>query len=82
EGANAKIKEFTAIMWPFEDGFLVAATLRPETIFGVTNMWIHPTEEYVWATVDCEKWLISKAAVEKLKLQAKDVEILETFPGS
>ncbi|TET08296.1 MAG: leucine--tRNA ligase [Candidatus Thorarchaeota archaeon] len=82
EGATAKVKEFTAIKWPFEDGFLVAATLRPETIFGVTNMWIHPTEDYVWAKVDGEKWVISKAASEKLKLQAKDVEILETFPGS
>ncbi|MFW9805794.1 MAG: leucine--tRNA ligase [Candidatus Thorarchaeota archaeon] len=82
EGASAKVKEFTAIKWPFEDGFLVAATLRPETIFGVTNMWIHPTKKYVWANVDGEKWVVSKAAVEKLKLQAKDVEVLETFPGS
>ena len=82
EGETAKIKEFTAIKWPFEDGFLVAATLRPETIFGVTNMWIHPTEEYVWAKVDGEKWVISKAAAEKLKLQTKEIEILETFPGS
>ena len=82
EGATAKIKEFTAIKWPFEDGFLVAATLRPETIFGVTNMWIHPTKKYVWAKVDGEKWVVSKASVEKLKLQAKTVEVLETFSGS
>ena len=82
EGATAKVKEFTAIKWPFEDGFLVAATLRPETIFGVTNMWIHPTEKYVWAKVDDEKWVVAEAAIEKLKLQAKEVEILETFPGS
>lgn len=82
EGASAKVKEFTAIKWPFEDGFLVAATLRPETIFGVTNMWIHPTKKYVWANVDGEKWVVSKDAAEKLKLQAKEVEILETFPGS
>ncbi|MFW9834285.1 MAG: leucine--tRNA ligase [Candidatus Thorarchaeota archaeon] len=82
EGATAKVKEFTAIKWPFEDGFLVAATLRPETIFGVTNMWIHPTKKYVWANVDGEKWVISKAAVEKLRLQAKEVEVLDTFPGS
>jgi len=82
EGASAKIKEFTAIKWPFEDGFLVAATLRPETIFGVTNMWINPKAKYVWAIVDSEKWIVSKAAIEKLKLQAKDVKVLETFPGS
>jgi leucyl-tRNA synthetase len=82
EGATAKVKEFTAIKWPFEDGFLVAATLRPETIFGVTNMWIHPTERYVWAKVDDEKWVVSEAAIEKMKFQAKEVEVLETFPGS
>ena len=82
KGENAKIKEFTAIKWRFEDGYLVAATLRPETIFGVTNMWIHPTEKYVWALVDGEKWAVSKAAAEKMKLQAKEIEILEEFPGS
>jgi len=82
EGTSAKVKEFTAIKWPFEDGFLVAATLRPETIFGVTNMWIHPTETYVWAEVDGEKWIISEAASKKLNLQAKEVKVLETFPGS
>jgi len=82
EGSSAKIKEFTAIKWPFEDGYLVAATLRPETIFGVTNMWINPKAQYVWALVDGEKWIVSKAAVEKLRLQAKEVKLLENFPGS
>jgi leucyl-tRNA synthetase len=82
EGGSAKIKEFTAIKWPFKDGYLVAATLRPETIFGVTNMWINPKAKYVNALVDGEKWTISKAAVEKLRLQAKDVQVLETFTGS
>ncbi|MFW9910078.1 MAG: leucine--tRNA ligase [Candidatus Thorarchaeota archaeon] len=81
-GEYAKIKEFTAIKWKFEDGYLVAATLRPETIFGVTNMWIHPTAKYVWALVNGEKWIVSKAAVKKLELQAKDVKILEEFPGA
>ncbi len=82
KGEYAKIKEFTAIKWKFEDGYLVAATLRPETIFGVTNMWIHPTKKYVKALVDGEKWIVSKAAAAKLELQAKEVDIIEEFPGS
>ncbi len=82
KGESAKIKEFTAIKWGFEDGYLVAATLRPETIFGVTNMWINPRATYVWAMVDGEKWIVSETAAEKLKLQAKEVEIIEKFPGS
>ncbi len=82
QGETAKIKEFTAIKWPFEDGYLVAATLRPETIFGVTNMWINPKATYVWAKVDGEKWVISKSAAEKLRLQAKEVEVIEEFSGA
>jgi leucyl-tRNA synthetase len=82
KGENAKIKEFTTIKWGFEDGYLVAATLRPETIFGVTNMWINPKAKYVWALVDGEKWVISMKAAEKLKLQAKEVKVIEEFPGS
>ena len=82
KGEDAKIKEFTAIKFGFEDGFIVPATLRPETIFGVTNIWINPHATYVWVRVDGEKWVISSAAVEKLRLQAKKVEVIESFPGA
>ncbi|MFO7835660.1 MAG: leucine--tRNA ligase [Candidatus Thorarchaeota archaeon] len=82
EGETAKIKEFTAIKFGFEDGYLVPATLRPETVFGVTNMWINPNATYVWAKVDGEKWVVSKDAAEKMRLQDKDIEIIKTFPGS
>jgi leucyl-tRNA synthetase len=82
EGITAKVKEFTGIKYPFEDGYLVAATLRPETTFGITNMWINPTAEYVKVNVNGEKWIVSSAAAEKLKLQAKEVEVLERIPGS
>ncbi len=81
EGETAKIKEFTAVKWQFEDGYLVAATLRPETVFGVTNMWINPKAKYVKAQVDGDTWIISKAAAKKLELQAKDIEIVEEFKG-
>ncbi|MEM2142159.1 MAG: leucine--tRNA ligase [Candidatus Thorarchaeota archaeon] len=82
EGSSAKIKEFTAIKFGFEDGYIVPATLRPETIFGVTNMWVNPSADYVWAKVNGEKWVVSEAAVEKLRLQAKNVEVIERFKGS
>src|ERR687886_232770 len=44
------------------------ATLRPETIYGVTNLWINPQIEYVKARVDDELWIISKDAAKKLEL--------------
>jgi leucyl-tRNA synthetase len=73
--------EFTLLKFPFEDGYLVPATLRPETIFGVTNMWIHPDGDYVEAMVDGEKWYFAKAAVIKFKDQLHDVKVIKEFKG-
>jgi len=78
---NLDINKYICIKFPFEDGFLVPATLRPETIYGVTNIWINPNGDYVKAEVDGEIWFISKDAVNKLENQNKKVKILKTFKG-
>ncbi|AGB04905.1 leucyl-tRNA synthetase [Aciduliprofundum sp. MAR08-339] len=75
------IMEFTAIKFGFEDGYLVAATLRPETIFGVTNLWINPHAEYCEVLVDGEKWWISKEAAEKLHYQKENVKTGKCVKG-
>ncbi len=76
-----ELQEFTGIKFKFEDGYLVAATLRPETMFGQTNMWVHPDVEYVKARVDKEIWFVSKECTEKLKYQDHKVEIIKKVPG-
>lgn len=76
------INEFTCIKFPFEGGFLVPATLRPETIFGITNLWINPNGIYVYALVNGEKWIISDKATSLFRTQGKNVEILEKFDGN
>ncbi len=67
-GEDASIVEFTVIKFYSEDLSLVfpCATLRPETVFGVTNIWLKPTT-YVIAEVNGEKWVVSPEAFEKLK---------------
>ena len=75
------INEFILIKFPFKDGYLVASTLRPETIYGVTNIWINPNSTYVYGQVNGEKWIISEYAVELLNNQNKDVVILEKLKG-
>jgi leucyl-tRNA synthetase len=57
------------------------ATLRPETVRGVTNAYIDPDADYVLADVDDETWLVSTQAVEKLRLQDHAVEVRESFAG-
>ena len=79
---KVSVQEFTAIKFQFEDGYLVASTLRPETIFGVTNLWINPDATYVKARIDGEIWYVSKEAAEKLKYQKEHIDIVEKMPGS
>jgi len=75
------IGEFTLIKFRMGDWILPAATLRPETVFGVTNMWLHPEVDYVKARIDDEKWIISRESAQKLPYLNRKVAVLETFKG-
>lgn len=74
--------EFTLLKFEFEDSFIIAATLRPETMFGQTNMWVNPSVEYIKANIAGENWIISKECAEKLSHQDKSVEILQKVSGN
>lgn len=76
-----EIEEFTLIKFEYDGYFLPAATLRPETVFGVTNMWLNPMVEYVKARVDNEQWVVSKESVEKLRYLNRKVEVVESLSG-
>ena len=76
-----EIGEFTLIKFTQDGLVFPAATLRPETIFGVTNIWVNPQKTYVKADVDDEKWVISQESVEKLVLLNHRVKVLESFQG-
>ncbi|NPA04766.1 MAG: leucine--tRNA ligase [Crenarchaeota archaeon] len=74
-----EIGEFVLILFRLEgsDVYLPAATLRPETVFGVTNIWLNPEAEYVIAEVDGSKWLVSAKAAYKLGFQKLNVKVIE-----
>ena len=77
-GEEAIVQEFSVWKFPMEDGtILPAATLRPETIFAITNMFINQDAEYVIARVGEEKWILGKSSAEKLKRQRPDVLIID-----
>jgi leucyl-tRNA synthetase len=73
--------EYTVIKFRWGDSILLAATLRPETLFGVTNMWVNPDVDYVQARVDGEKWIVSKEAARKLEFLNHKVEVIKTVRG-
>ncbi len=56
------------------DAFFGCATYRPETIYGVTNIFIDRNSPYVVAKLNGDRYYLSKAAAENLKYQA-DLEV-------
>lgn len=80
---KVSITEYTALKFKLcgDDAYLIAATLRPETIFGITNLWINPDVTYVKVKVGNEVWIVSKDAAEKLGYQREDVEVLAEIRG-
>jgi leucyl-tRNA synthetase len=81
-GEGVTPEEYTLIKYALDDGrILPAATFRPETIYGVTNMWINPDATYVEAIVNGENWILSQEAAEKLKEQERKVEVKRAFQG-
>jgi leucyl-tRNA synthetase len=82
KGVGESPIEYVLIKFKLDSGEIIpCGTLRPETIYGVTNLWVNPEVKYVGAKVDGEIWIISKDAAEKLKDQLKKVEILHEIPG-
>ncbi|MFO8133002.1 MAG: leucine--tRNA ligase [Thermoplasmatota archaeon] len=83
EGGDAEINEFTVITFQMDDLVLPAATLRPETIYGVTNMWVHPDVSYVIAEVGDERWVLSEAGYRKLASQlGEEIRQVDAVKGS
>lgn len=82
KGGGAEVLEYTLLKFDLDDGRkLVAATLRPETVFGLTNFWVNPEVEYVDALVGKEKWVVSRPAADKLALQMDGVKVVGSADG-
>lgn len=81
EGEGVAPEIYTLIKFKYNGAYLPAATFRPETIYGATNIWLNPDADYVEAEVNGEKWIISKAAANKLKEQKREAIITRHFKG-
>ena len=81
KGGNAETQEYTLLKFRHGDEFLVAATLRPETVYGQVCFWVNPDVEYVRVRVGGETWVVSPQAAEKLSHQKEGVETVGTVPG-
>jgi len=78
---KASVGEYVLIKFELDDFNLVAATMRPETVLGVTNIWVNPNEEYVKADVDGENWIVSEQSIRKLENQGRKIRVKERLKG-
>jgi leucyl-tRNA synthetase len=81
EGEGVAPEEYTLIKFKYGTRLLPAATFRPETIYGVTNLWLNPDADYVEAKVDSETWVVSETAAAKLREQKRTVTVQRRFKG-
>ena len=81
KGGNAENQEYTLLKFRHGDEFLVAATLRPETLYGQVCFWVNPDVEYVRVKVGKETWIVSPEAAKKLAFQKDGIEEIGKISG-
>jgi len=81
-----EFSEYVLIKFRLADNNIIlpTATLRPETIFGVTNLWVNPDIEYFIIDVDnnAEQWIVTKEASTKLEFLNHNIEITTIIKGN
>ena len=82
KGGKAETQEYTLLKFKHGDEYLIAATLRPETVYGQVCFWVNPEVEYRRIRKNGETWIVSPQAVEKLSLQKDGIEEIGSIPGS
>ncbi len=82
QGGNAEKQLWTLLKFRMGEEYVIAATLRPETVYGQTNFWVNPDVEYVKLKVGNDIWIVSAEAAEKLSFQMDDIKVVGTIAGS
>jgi leucyl-tRNA synthetase len=70
------------IKFVLDEFIFPVTTLRPETIFGITNLWINPNVLYKKVSVDNEVWIVSEDCAKKIAFFEKDVSVIGEIPGN
>ena len=70
------------VKFKFGEYVFPITTLRPETIFGITNLWVNPDTIYKKIRADDEKWIVSKECAKKMEFLGKEVTIEGDVAGT
>jgi len=79
------IQEMTYILFESKKNkgeFFAVATLRPDALFGTTNLWIDPKEDIVKLQIGKQVFIVAKQSSNKFIYQFNDVKVLSYHKGS
>jgi leucyl-tRNA synthetase len=76
DGEGVDVNELTMLKFEINGKYLIPATFRPETVYGVTNLWLNPDVEYIEVKNNGESWIISEKSFYNLSNQIKDLNII------
>jgi leucyl-tRNA synthetase len=79
---DPELEKVTVIKFMAEDesAYFIVTTYRPETVYGVTNVWVNPEVVYVKAKMNGDTVYMAKKAAELLGYQL-NIEIIEEVPA-
>lgn len=71
KGEGARVVDFVLLKFKSKkfDGYFLPATLRPETVYGVTNIFLHPDAQYIKVQINDEWFIIAKPTLIKFQDQ-------------
>ena len=76
KGGKAEKLEFVMLYFTLDDGrILPCATLRPETVFGVTNVWLNSHGKYVEIELNDKTLIVSEPGYIKISAQYDNVKL-------
>ena len=82
KGEGVVPQEFCLFKFKLDDGRnLLTATLRQDTLLGITNVYVHPEIEYVELEVNKERWIVAEPMIKKLKNQGFNVKEIGKVKG-
>jgi len=70
------------VKFEFGEYIFPVTTLRPETIFGVTNLWVNPNTVYKKVKVDDQTWICSEECAKKISFFEKEVSVIGEISGA
>lgn len=81
DGEGETPQEYVLVKHNLDGKWVVTATLRPDTIMGVTNLYVNPDSALVEAKVNDEYWIISEKVAKELQYQDKKVHVISRLSG-